>query len=113
MNLSPRAFALPVLLTALACHSGPPVRADEVHTLVKQGAVLLDVRGPEEFAAGHLDGALNIPVQVLEGQLSQLPKKDRAIVVYCRSGARSARARQLLLAAGYTSVTDLGAMTNW
>lgn len=85
------------------------------HALVKnQGAFLLDVRTPGEFGGGHIDGATNIPVQELEAKLASLPaKKDQDIVVYCRSGARSATARQMLLKAGFTKVHDLGGMSNW
>ncbi|MEW5742762.1 MAG: rhodanese-like domain-containing protein [Myxococcota bacterium] len=80
----------------------------------KDKAFLLDVRTPEEFAEGHIAGATNIPVQVLESRLSALPaKKDQDIVVYCRSGARSARAKAMLEAAGFTKVHDLGGMSNW
>ena len=80
---------------------------------VEQGALLLDVRTPEEFADGHLDGAVNIPVQSLEERAAELPAKDRQLVVYCRSGARSARATSWLKAQGYQNVIDLGAMSNW
>lgn len=90
------------------------ITGEAAHTLVKSGAFLLDVRTPGEFEGGHLDGATNIPVQVLEGKIATLPaKKDQDIVIYCRSGARSATARQMLLKAGFTRVHDLGAMSNW
>ena len=85
----------------------------DAHRLVANGALLLDVRTPEEFSAGHIQGALNIPVQVLEQRMSELGRQDRDIVVYCRSGNRSARAKQMLNAAGYASVHDLGAMSAW
>ena len=91
------------------------VSSEVAHTLVeKQGALLLDVRTPEEFAEQHLAGALNVPVQELEARLASLPaKKDQDIVVYCRSGARSARAAAMLTAAGFTRVHDLGGMSHW
>ena len=80
--------------------------------LVKQGALLLDVRTPGEYAEKHIPDAVNIPVQELESRMAELPR-DRPIVVYCRSGHRSARAATMLKTAGYTSVYDLGAMSNW
>lgn len=92
---------------------GSTIKGPEAHRLVKEGAVLLDVRTPEEFAAGHVEGAVNIPVQELEHRLEKLPKKDQPIVIYCRSGRRSASAQQLLERAGYTKTYDLGAMSNW
>jgi phage shock protein E len=79
---------------------------------VKNGALLLDVRTPEEFREGHVDGAKNIPVQDLARRLGELGPKSQHIVLYCRSGGRSAAAAQLLKSQGY-QVTDIGAMSNW
>lgn len=93
---------------------GPTISSDEAHAKVKQGALLLDVRTQGEFAGGHVEGAVNIPVQELEAKLSSLPaKKDQEVVIYCHSGRRSAAAREMLLKAGYSKVSDLGAMSNW
>lgn len=86
--------------------------ADEAKALVTQGALLLDVRTPAEFSGGHISGAKNIPVQELPNRMSELPPTSQQIVVYCRSGGRSASASSLLRQAGYT-VHDLGAMHNW
>lgn len=74
--------------------------------------VLLDVRTPEEFASGHISGAININVDELPNRLSEVPK-DEPIVVYCRSGRRSAIAAQLLSDAGYTPIYDLGGIVDW
>lgn len=62
--------------------------------------VLLDVRTAQEFAAGHADGAINIPVQELPFRLHELAGSQK-IVVYCRSGARSALATKVLKTAGF------------
>lgn len=78
---------------------------------VAKGAVLLDVRTPEEYGAGHLPGAKNIPVQELASRLAELPPRA-PVVVYCRSGARSAAAAQLLRARGH-DVLDIGPMSAW
>ncbi len=80
--------------------------------LVEQGALLLDVRTPTEFREGHVPRALNVPVQELGARLRELGPTTRPIVVYCRSGGRSAQATTLLRQAGY-AVTDLGPMTAW
>jgi phage shock protein E len=74
--------------------------------------LLLDVRTPEEFAEGHIAGAINIPLDELEGRLSEVPT-DAPVVVYCRTGARSAQAASLLEDAGYTQIHDLGGITDW
>lgn len=83
-------------------------RLSEARQRVARGAVLLDVRTPEEFARGHIEGALNIPVQVLAARCGELPD-GAAIVVHCKSGVRSAAACQLLRARGH-DVLDIGTM---
>ena len=67
----------------------------------KQAHTLVDVRTAEEFSSGYIPGAINIAVQELSGKLNKIPK-DKPVVVYCRSGNRSAHAAQTLLAAGYS-----------
>ena len=79
--------------------------------LVAEGAVLLDVRSPGEFASGHVNGALNIPVQELTSRMSELRGKPH-VVVYCRSGGRSCAAAEILQKAGH-EVLDVGAMGNY
>ena len=85
---------------------------DQAHAWVQDGAVLLDVRTPSEFAARHLDGAVNIPLQDLGARMGELDP-SRPVVVYCRSGGRSAGATKALKASGFTQVLDLGAMSSW
>lgn len=77
-----------------------------------QPHLLLDVRTPQEFASGHIPGAVNISLQTLESRLSELPT-DRPIVVYCRSGNRSATAASILLRRGFTQLYDLGGIITW
>jgi len=85
----------------------------DARRLVEQGALLLDVRTPGEYADRHLPGAVNIPVQELAARLGEVGAKDRSVVVYCRSGHRSANAAAMLRQAGYAQVHDLGAMSRW
>ncbi|MBL8915922.1 MAG: rhodanese-like domain-containing protein [Archangium sp.] len=112
--MKPASLVLITLLGLSAC-AAPTITGEAAHQLVqKQGALLLDVRTPQEFAEGHVDGAVNVPVQELEAKLASLPaKKDQDVVIYCRSGVRSARASGILKTAGFTRVHDLGAMSNW
>jgi rhodanese-related sulfurtransferase len=96
--------------------SGPvttPVHVDgaEARALVASGAALLDVRTPDEFRDGHLEGAINIPLSDLAARLSELPR-DRPLIVYCASGRRSARAVSALRARGIDA-RDLGPMRAW
>lgn len=94
--------------------TGGSISGDEAKALVRDGALLLDVRTPEEFAAGHVGGAVNIPVQQLEAALGTFPaREDQDIVVYCQSGRRSANAAGILQRAGYSKVHDLGPRSNW
>ena len=74
--------------------------------------LLLDVRTRPEFASGHIPGAMNIPVQELSSRLNEVPQ-DQSVVVYCRSGNRSAQAAQILGNADYSQVYDLGGIASW
>ncbi len=74
--------------------------------------LLLDVRTRPEFASGHIPGAMNIPVQELSSRLNEVPQ-DQPVVVYCRSGNRSAQAAQILGNADYSQVYDLGGIASW
>ncbi len=86
----------------------------EAQALVKQGAVLLDVRSRAEFAVGHLEGAINLPHDTVLGTEPVLAdKKNADVVIYCRSGRRSAIAASVLRRNGFTKVHDLGSMSNW
>lgn len=64
--------------------------------LLEQGAILLDVRTPGEFAQGHAKGAKNIPLQSLQQQIDKLKKQGKPVIAYCRSGNRSGMAANLL-----------------
>ena len=81
--------------------------------LVTSGAQLIDVRSPGEYAKGHIEGAINIPVGELTQQISQLGDPQKPIVVYCRSGVRSSRAQSTLRAQGFTQVYNLGGINEW
>ncbi len=74
--------------------------------------LLLDVRTPEEFASGHIPGAVNISLQTLQSRLGSIPS-DQPVVIYCRSGNRSATAAQLLADAGYQNIYDMGGILAW
>ncbi|MFN3952704.1 MAG: rhodanese-like domain-containing protein [Thermaurantimonas sp.] len=70
-------------------------------------ALLVDVRTPQEFAEGSVLGAINIPLHEIQTRLNEF-KTDRPVVVFCRSGARSARAEQILRQHGITNVINGG-----
>ena len=103
-----------IAFIAMKTRSGASnISAQEAHELVAQGALLLDVRSPGEFASGHIKGAKNIAVQGLSKRLGELDDKSQMIVVYCRSGHRSGSASNILRKNGYENIHDLGAMSNW
>ena len=72
------------------------------------GAVLLDVRSPQEYREGHIPGSQNVPLQQLDKVEEVTEKKDTVLYVYCRSGARSRQAVSLLNHMGYTNVHNIG-----
>lgn len=89
--------------------STPSTSEPRVATSEFANAAILDVRTPEEFQGGHLEGATNVDISGadFETQLAGLPKST-AYVVYCRSGNRSAAAVEQMQALGFTNVTDIG-----
>lgn len=84
----------------------------EARRLVQQGAQLLDVRSGPEFKEDGIPGAINIPLPLLIKYVALL-EKNKPVVIYCRSGNRSAKALNMLKAAGFRQVFDLGARSNY
>lgn len=74
--------------------------------------LLIDVRTAEEFAEGHIAGAINIPVETIGTRLDEIPEGEK-IVLYCRSGNRSNQASIILDNAGYPQIYDLGGIIDW
>lgn len=91
------------------------VTAEEGKALMNQGGVtVVDVRTPQEYADGHVPGAVNIPNEDIgSAQPSQLSDKDEKLVVYCRTGVRSKQASDKLVAMGFTDVNDMGGIVDW
>lgn len=75
--------------------------------LVKQGAQIVDVRTPQEFAQAHAKGSRNIPLDELPSRASEL-EQEKPIVVCCASGARSSMAKSMLERAGFSAVHNAG-----
>jgi len=72
----------------------------DLTTLLKQGAVIIDVRTPEEFSEGHAEHSINIPLSEIKDHLSEIKKQNKPVITCCRSGARSAVAATTLKSAG-------------
>lgn len=92
------------------------ISAKEAQQMKQQNhaAVFLDVRTPEEYKDGHLPDAVNLPLDEMEKETAaRFPEKDTVLLIYCRSGRRSAIAAQALVAMGYTDVYDFGGINSW
>lgn len=76
--------------------------------LVKNGALILDVRSKGEYDGGHIKGAINIPVDQLRNNLNKLKDRNQPIITCCASGMRSATAKSLLTGSGYKEVYNGG-----
>ena len=77
------------------------------------GAVLLDVRTPEEYGEGHIPGSVNVPLQSIDKVTSVVADKDKTVFVYCRSGARSSQAVAFMKQMGYTEVHNIGGILDY
>jgi rhodanese-related sulfurtransferase len=118
---------IPILLSALlfaGCagtsnHQTNTYRSitmDDAVTMMAQetGYIILDVRRPDEFAAGHIPNAINVPNESIGTDESpELPNKDQLIMVYCRSGRRSKEASAKLVKLGYTNIVEFGGLLDW
>ena len=114
--------ALAILLL-LGCSQKKPQEAsyrqismNEAAAMMEEasGYMILDVRTPEEFAAGHIPDAINIPNEEIgTAQIPELPDQGQLILVYCRSGNRSKQASEKLAALGYSNIVEFGGINSW
>ena len=92
------------------------ITMDEAVTMMEEenGYIILDVRRPDEFAAGHIPNAINVPNESIGiSEIPELPNKDQLIFVYCRSGRRSKEAAEKLVMLGYTNIVEFGGILDW
>lgn len=117
-------YAALILLTALfiAYQKGwiganfESITPKEAHAMLQggQNVVLLDVRTPQEYKEGHIEGATLIPLGELEQRVSELKsQKDKKIIVYCRSGTRSVSASRILSDNGFAPLNVKGGISEW
>jgi len=114
------ATALPALAESAVASSqaSPSVNPGVVdgvtaRALVASGAKVVDVRTPQEFASGHVPGAINIPYEEIGKRAAEIGPASTPVVLYCRSGRRSAIAAETLQKAGYTKLYDMQVVTAW
>ena len=106
-----KSLQLIILIFSLIGFAGCTTAQDSknIKRMVADGAYLVDVRTPQEFAEGHVAGSYNIPVDEVAANLDKF-KHKKNIIVFCRSGARAAKAKQILEGNGIKNVTNGG---NW
>ena len=109
------AIALGVVFVSQQLQASDGIDAKQALSMMQQGALLLDVRQPEEYSAIHAPNAKLIPLGELPSRMQDISAyKDKPIVVMCRSGRRSAKAVELLREAGYGNVSNLaGGIQSW
>ena len=114
-----------VLLLMLLSSCGTPrgsansyrqISMDEAVKMMKneKNYIILDVRRPDEYAEGHIPGAINVPNEEIgTANISELPDKSQLILVYCRSGRRSKEASEKLVKLGYTNIVEFGGILDY
>ena len=118
---------LPILLSALmftGCagtsnnqtNTYRQITMDEAVDMMAQetGYIILDVRRPDEYAAGHIPNAINVANESIgTAEIPELPDKNQLIMVYCRSGRRSKEASEKLVKLGHTNIVEFGGILDW
>lgn len=90
------------------CMDPSDINIEQMETLIKQGAIVIDVRSPQEFAEGHIPGAICIPEYNIQREIrNKVPNINSLIIVYCDSGVRSKNAQKILQKMGYKQVYNL------
>ena len=92
------------------------INMEEAMTMMAEETdyILLDVRTEEEFSAGHIPNAINIPNEAIGStEIPELPSKEQLLLVYCRSGNRSKQASAKLAELGYTNIVEIGGINSW
>ena len=92
------------------------ISMDEAVKMMKdeKNYIILDVRRPDEYAEGHIPGAINVPNEEIgTAEIAELPDKSQLILVYCRSGRRSKEASEKLVKLGYTNIVEFGGILDF
>ena len=115
---------LPIILSALlltACAPGNSLGYKQITMSeavkmmeTEKNCIILDVRRADEFAEGHIPGAINVPNEEIgTAEIAKLPNKSQLILVYCRSGRRSKEASEKLVKLGYTNIVEFGGILDY
>ena len=115
-------FVLSLILLSSCTASGGSANSyrqismDEAVKMMKneKNYIILDVRRPDEYAEGHIPGAINVPNEEIgTAEIAELPNKSQLILVYCRSGRRSKEASEKLVKLGYTNIVEFGGIQDY
>ena len=100
-----------------SCGTGyKQISQDEAMKIMEEesGYLIVDVRRPDEFAEGHIEGAINVPNEgIAEEMPEELPDKNQLLLIYCRTGRRSKEASEKLAKIGYKNVYEFGGINTW
>lgn len=102
--------------TTMSANTYTSISMDEARTIFEQDGdyIIVDVRRADEFAEGHIPGAINIANESISTEMpSELPDKNQVIYIYCRSGNRSKQSSEKLAAMGYTNIIEFGGIIDW
>ena len=102
--------------TASDSNTYQQITAEEAANMMQSETdyIILDVRTAQEYASGHIPGAVNKPNETIASEaIQQLPDKEQLILVYCRSGNRSKQAAGKLVDLGYTNIVEFGGINDW
>jgi len=90
------------------------ITPEQAREMMAEGALILDVRNPEEFAQGHIENAVLLPLGEIGARAGEIiPDMGQVILIYCRSGRRSADAWFALAELGYVNIYDFGGIIDW
>lgn len=114
-------FIITAMMMLVLCACGgstayKQISQDEAMQMMQEESdyLIVDVRRPDEFAGGHIAGAINVPNETIEEEMPEaLPDKDQLLLIYCRRGNRSKEASQKLAEMGYTNVYEFGGIETW
>ena len=94
--------------------TGKKISAAQAKEMMNNDAIILDVREKYEFASGHIKNAVNLPLGSVQNNISKVVKdKEKTLLVYCASGARSSSATRALHSLGYKNAYDFGGIATW
>lgn len=109
-----KALLASLFLTGCSSQGYQTIPADQAKTMIEENqVVIIDVREEDEYNQGHIKNAVLIPLSTIDKDNELLPDKEETILVYCRSGNRSAKASKKLVDLGYQNIYDFGGIINW